>query len=187
MLTVAARYANSLFSKAKENNQIDKVLEDLLLFVNLLENNKQISDVWNSLSISYSDKEKLLSFLPSISNITKNFLKLILIKKRQKLLPKILYYYKSIYNRYNKIIEVNLKVSFDLEKSEIENLIKNLENSLKIKIKIKNIIIDKEIIGGIVIISEDNIIDLSVKKDLEKILKKFEETVNNKITSIKIT
>ncbi|MCS7243482.1 MAG: ATP synthase F1 subunit delta [Candidatus Calescibacterium sp.] len=186
MLSISARYANSLFQKAKEENQIDKVLEDLKNFLVLLEKNKQLLELWNSLSISSTDKEEIIIKRVDFSNITKNFLKLLLYKKRQKLLPKIYYYYKSLYNKHNNIIEVEISIAFEIDKTELEKLIRIIEENLGLKIKIKNIKIDPEIIGGAMIISDNIILDLSIKKDLDRLLRNFEETVNNKLSGLKM-
>lgn len=186
MLSIAARYASSVFQKAKEKNQIEEVMKDLEQFIKLLEKNKNIAELWNSLSISSFDKEEIILKKIELSEITKKFLKLILLKKRQKLLPKIFYYYKLMYNNQNKILEVDIKTAFQINNQELEKIIKTIEEKLSIKIKIKNIYVDKEILGGIVVISDNLVLDLSVRKDLDKLLKNVEEVINNKLSSIKI-
>lgn len=186
MLSIAARYAYSIFQKAKEKNQIEEVMKDLEQFVKLLEKNKNITEIWNSLSISAFDKEEIILNKIELSEITKKFLKLILLKKRQKLLPKIFYYYKLMYNNQNKILEVDIKTAFQMNNQELEKIIKTIEEKLGIKIKIKNIYIDKEILGGIVVISDNLVLDISVRKELDKLLKNVEEVINNKFSSIKI-
>ncbi|MFN3478267.1 MAG: ATP synthase F1 subunit delta, partial [bacterium] len=117
----------------------------------------------------------------SLSKITLNFLKLILSKKRQNLIYKIYYYYKMLYNKTNGIIEVEIKLPFEIPEDKIYNVINSLEEKFQTKIKIKKLTIDPEIIGGILIISEDTILDLSIKKELDKLLKDFKQIVNEKI------
>ncbi|MEN3015743.1 MAG: ATP synthase F1 subunit delta [bacterium] len=186
MLSIAARYAFSLFNKAKEKNKVEQVMNELQKFTEIIQKNKDLERLWNSLSIPYTIKESILLKRISFSEITTNFLKLILLKKRQKLLPKIFYYYKLVYNYQNKILEVDIKTAFEINQDQLQKIIQLLENNLKLKVKLKNISIDREIIGGIIVISDDLIIDLSVKKDLDKALRKIEETINNKMDELKI-
>ncbi|MFN3995339.1 MAG: ATP synthase F1 subunit delta [bacterium] len=181
MLSIAARYASSLFQKAQEKNITQKILQELELFINILQKNKTLMNLWLSLSVSIKEKEELLLSKLDLSDITLNFLKLILSKKRQKLISKIYYYYKMLYNKSNGIIEVEIKLPFEIPEDKIYNVINSLEEKFQTKIKIKNLTIDPEIIGGILIVSDDTILDLSIKKELDKLLKDFKQIVNEKI------
>lgn len=186
MLSVASRYALSLFEKAKEKNQLDIVLNELDNFIQLLSRNKELLELWNSLSLAYTEKERLILDKIAFTDTTKNFLKLILYKKRQKLLNKIFYYYKSLYNKFHNIIEVEIKSAFEIDNQDLTKLINTLQEKIGLKIKVKSINIEKEIIGGIIMISDNLILDLSVKKDLEKLLKNFQDIVENKLRGLKI-
>ena len=181
MLNIASRYASSLFEKAKEKNSLDLIKKEIEEFINLLEKDKTISEIWNSFSISFEEKEKLILKNLNFSDITKNFLKLLILKKRQNILKKIHYYYKNLYNEFNKILEVKVVLPFKIEIQQLNNLIKTLESKINYQITIKSISIDPEIIGGLIILSEDSIFDLSLKKELENLLKNFKQIVNENL------
>jgi len=187
MLSLVARYAKSLFDKSKEENKVDQIFKEFSDFVNLLQKEKIIWKLWTSMSISISDKENLILKKINLSTVLYNFLKILLKKKRQNLIFKINYYYKKIYNREKNIMEIEMVVPFKIEDQFFQEIIKTLENKLNKNIVIKKVTINPEIIGGLILIEEDIIIDLSLKKDFDKLIKDIERTIDSKINQLNIT
>jgi len=106
----------------------------------------------------------------------KNFVKILAAKNLIGLAPKIIADFNQHYDDTEGIIEVKITSALELseaEKKEIKNQIKNLT---KKEVELKTII-DKELIGGIKINFADNLIDGSLKTQIQN-LKKQLLTIN---------
>jgi F-type H+-transporting ATPase subunit delta len=173
MLSLANRYANSLFEIAAKYNLEEIILKELENFYNLINKDKLIDEIWHSKSLTTSDKFSMLIDLLPFNYLTKEFLKLIASKKREKLLKLIIYYYKKNYENKYGIFEGSLILAKKIDNLIINELLKSIEKILNKKILINQIKIDPEIMGGFILISDETILDYSIKNNFEKLLKEI--------------
>lgn len=173
MLALANRYADSLFEIASKYKLEESILNELELFYRLINKDPKINEIWNAKNLTTFDKSNILIDLLPFNFITKEFLKLLVSKKREKLLKIIIYYYKKNYeNRYG-IFEADLILAKNVDKLIINELLRSVERIINKKIVLNNIKIDPEIIGGFVLLSDDTILDYSVKNNFEKLVKEI--------------
>jgi F-type H+-transporting ATPase subunit delta len=173
MLSLANRYADSLFEIAAKYNLEEIILKELENFYNLINKDKLIDEIWHSKALTAFDKSNALIDLLPFNYLTKEFLKLIASKKREKLLKLIIYYYKKNYENKYGIFEGTLILAKKIDNLILNELLKSIEKILNKKILINQIKIDPEIMGGFILISDETILDYSVKNNFEKLLKEI--------------
>jgi F-type H+-transporting ATPase subunit delta len=173
MLSLANRYAESLFEIAAKYNLEEIILKELENFYNLINKDKLIDEIWHSKALTAFDKSNTLIDLLPFNYLTKEFLKLIASKKREKLLKLIIYYYKKNYENKYGIFEGTLILAKKIDNLILNELLKSIEKILNKKILINQIKIDPEIMGGFILISDETILDYSIKNNFEKLLKEI--------------
>jgi F-type H+-transporting ATPase subunit delta len=173
MLSLANRYASSLFEIASKYNLEEIILKELENFYNLISKDKLIDEIWHSKTLTTFDKFNMLIELLPFNYLTKEFLKLIASKKREKLLKPIIYYYKKKYKNKYGIFEGTLILAKKIDNLILNELLKSIEKILNKKILINQIKIDPEIMGGFILISDETILDYSIKNNFEKLLKEI--------------
>jgi F-type H+-transporting ATPase subunit delta len=173
MLSLANRYADSLFEIAAKYNLEETILKELENFYNLINKDKLIDEIWHSKSLTTSDKSNMLIDLLPFNYLTKEFLKLIASKKREKLLKLIIYYYKKNYENKYGIFEGTLILAKKIDNLILNELLKSIEKILNKKILVNQIKINPEIMGGFILISDETILDYSIKNNFEKLLKEI--------------
>ena len=172
--TLARPYANALFSIAKEEKTVDLFLDFLKNSLLILKNPDLVK--LNKDPFSSSKLSEIIIFVFEKSSFAKqnekklfyNFLKILGQKKKIKLLDNIFLLFKKLKNEQKNIDNVYITSSFDLSEDEKNNLLKILEKKLNKKL---NLIlnIDTSLISGVVIKIGDKLIDMSYKKQLEKL------------------
>ena len=151
---IAKRYSKALFLavKSDKDNSFEKITEELKSIVNIY-NNKD--NFLNNIMVNpfFSQDEKLavidkLCLIIKSSNITSNFLK-ILIKKSRMILINL------IYSRFcvevdfnNNITRATIESANKLKENEINSIILGLKNYIDSEIKIKQYV-NPDLIGGI--------------------------------------
>ncbi|MGC8733968.1 MAG: ATP synthase F1 subunit delta [bacterium] len=171
MLALASRYADSLFEVASKYKLEEIILNELELFYNLINKDPKINEIWNTKNLTTFDKSNVLIDLLPFNFITKEFLRLLISKKREKLLKIIIYYYKKNYENKYGIFKVDLILAKEVDKLIIDELLKTIEKLINKKIILNSIKIDPEIIGGFILLSDDTVLDYSIKNNVEKLLK----------------
>jgi F-type H+-transporting ATPase subunit delta len=172
MLSLANRYADSLFEIAAKYNLEEIILKELENFYNLINKDKLIDEIWHSKALTAFDKYNMLIDLLPFNYLTKEFLKLIASKKREKLLKLIIYYYKKNYENKYGIFEGTLILAKKIDNLILNELLKSIEKILNKKILVNQIKIDPEIMGGFILISDETILDYSIKNNFEKTFKR---------------
>ena len=124
--------------------------------------------------IKIEDKKDVISRLFSIhvEKITLDFIYLLLDNTRIAVLDEILNQFSSSYNRKNNVVTPNIISAVELDDNQKQKIINNLENKLLKKIK-PQYIINKEIIGGLILEIEDKTIDCSLKTKFENMKKQL--------------
>ncbi|MCX7870363.1 MAG: ATP synthase F1 subunit delta [bacterium] len=173
MLALANRYADSLFEIASKYKLEETILKELETFFNLINKDKEINEIWHSKSLTTFEKSKMLLDLLPFNSITKEFLKLLASKKREKLLHLIIYYYKKNYEVKYGIFEADLVLAKQTDNLVINELLRSIEKNINKKVVINDIKIDPEIMGGFILISDDTILDYSIKNSFQKLIKEI--------------
>ncbi len=164
---VEAEYAKALFELASTNKE--EIKEELEVFVNALDSNKEIYQIFDAPNISNKDKKDIITKITKGFNDTLvRFLYVLVDNERMLNIKEITEEYKLLLNDSLKAIDVNVtskEALDDIQKDKLNNL---LSDKLGRKVNIINIV-DNNLIGGIKCEYDGKLIDLSVRGKLNQI------------------
>ncbi len=171
--SIAKNYADSLI-KLGESGTLDykEIFENLNTVTDILENSPDLVFVIENPSVPDIKKYELIDaiFVNQVNSYIKNFIKILIEKRRFKEFKGITAAYFEKFDEINNLKRVEIISATDLNE-EIKN---KITDKLNKKLN-KNISAvwhtDKDIIAGLVIKVDDNVIDTSLKNKLENLNK----------------
>ena len=168
---IADRYASALYDLAADSKSVDLVLADLTLLQTMLNDQKDLNLVIKSPLIASTDKlnilEKLLLNIKA-NKLTLTFLKVLEQNKRFSNLCSIISQFINI-NAYNRgDVLADITSAEELNDEQRKNIKEQLKNTLGKKLSLK-FIVDKKIIGGLVVKVGSKMIDTSLANKINKL------------------
>ncbi len=173
--TSANRYSLALYELSSEKNLLKEVDENSSAFLNLIINNREFKNFIKDPTVS---QEVVINIIDKISTkfnlqiLFKNFLHLLIIKKRFFYVEQILKSFNEICSEKKGELKAEIKSAKELSKDEINKITEELSSNFKSKIKL-NYNHDKTLIGGLVVQVGSIMIDTSIKSKLQKIENKM--------------
>ncbi len=169
---ISNRYAYALFEAGLELNKLDEFKKDLEAIVHTLDMEPQIQDILSHPKISKDEKKDFVSnvFGKMVCQEMINFLYVIIDKRRESYLVSIANEFKKLFNEHENILEVTAITAVPMDKKVQDRLEIVLGNKMDKRINLRNIV-DKDIIGGVLLRIENKIIDGTVKGQLESMRK----------------
>ena len=168
---IADRYASALYDLAADSKSVDPVLADLTLLQTMLNDHKDLHLVIKSPLIVSTDKleilEKLLLNIKA-NKLTLTFLKVLEQNKRFSNLYSIISQFINI-NAYNRgDVLADITSAEELNDEQRKNIKEQLKKTLGKKLSLK-FIVDKKIIGGLVVKVGSKMIDTSLANKINKL------------------
>ena len=164
------RYSRALFEVSKETNDLEKVEIDIKNFQFLLNSSSEIKNFIKDPSQSIFQQNKVINLISDklgFSKNLKNFLLLIIEKRR-------IFFVKKIFKNFLKLcsikrgeINASLISSKELSKAELDQISKDLSSSMGSNLKF-DFKVDKDLIGGLKLQLGSFMIDTSIKNKLNK-------------------
>jgi F-type H+-transporting ATPase subunit delta len=173
----ASRYAKSLLGLAVEQNALEQVHQDMLLFSSVSEENKAFTLMLRSPIIRHDAKGDILEklFKGKVHALTLAIFKIITRKNREPLLPAIAKEFHTQYNQYKNIGKATVITAIPLDsklKAEFEKIVRNLSDKKQVELTEK---VDASMIGGFVLNVGDRQIDASIKSKLKALQVEFSQ------------
>lgn len=174
-ITLAKRYAKSLFDFAKEKGKLDVVIEDIKSIQEALKNRDLLVFVRSPIIPSIRKKEILDKIFDGhISDLSKKFLHLITGKGREKFLPEITQAFIDKYKALQKIETFTLTTAKALTPETLKEFEKHIKATLNSASNIEfETKVNPNLIGGFVLEYGDKLFDSSVRHKLNIIKKTF--------------
>ncbi|MEZ6186677.1 MAG: ATP synthase F1 subunit delta [Planctomycetota bacterium] len=168
--TIASVYANALLDLAFEKGVHREVLAELTEFDRILEGEAQFALFLGAPQIRPDTKKEVLDkvFGSGVSEITLNFLKIVIDKRRQHALTAMIDAFKSGYHERMGELVVDVESAVPLQSSSRERLLKTLRAKYNKEIILQEHVRDS-LLGGIVIRVGDSRIDGSLRSRLQTI------------------
>lgn len=167
---VAKRYASALFQEAKSRDVLDAVAGDVRSIRETVSGSRDLFLFLKSQIISRDLKKQALSdlFDEDLNDVTRQFLKLILEKRREGHLYGIVNAFEQIYKKEQGIVDVEVFIVQKPDTNQSDRLLKALENRTGKKV---NLIFNEDpaLKGGITVRLNDTVIDGSVKHKLQQL------------------
>ena len=164
------RYASALFQLAVEEKNLDIVEQNVSNFQKIYKNNPDLRNFIKNPTNTDEEQSGLVEALSKKINLTKifkNFLLLLIKKRRIFFIEKILASFNKFVTRQKGEINASLISSKELSKQEIEKISKELtiDRGSSIKFSFE---VDKSLIGGFKVQIGSLMIDTSIKNKLKK-------------------
>jgi F-type H+-transporting ATPase subunit delta len=177
---VAGRYARALFAAAQSAKKEKAVREELRGFMKIWRTDPELAKALEHPLKSPSEKEKMVkrALGNASSGIVQRFIQLLLTRKRMPLLPYIAVWFEDVYDRANDIRKVHVKSADPMTKEQTAQLEKQLSKSWGGDVTV-DVSVDKNLIGGIVIKSGDQVWDRSVRGQLARLKQDLLESAQN--------
>src|SRR3954469_11754815 len=147
---LAGRYAKSLLDIAKEQGQVEVVYQDMLTLQSITKGSKDFVMLLRSPVVTADKKNKVITAVTEgkISTLTATFIKLLVSKAREAVLPEIIPAFIQQYKSFKNIYIVKLVTAApvsDALKNEIVNRVKQTSNMQNIELEAT---VDNSLIGG---------------------------------------
>jgi F-type H+-transporting ATPase subunit delta len=167
---LAGKYGTALFRTAKRINQVERISHDLEVISELVGKSPLLKNFLESPQILEKEKKELISttFKDLIPEALFSFLMLVVSKHRIQYLIPIASEFGRLVKEDQGIVEARLIAARIIDQKLVEEIRQELEKSTDKKVEIK-IEIDPDLIGGIVIILGDRIIDRSIRYQLNQL------------------
>jgi len=164
----AVVYAQSLLELANEQKQAEAIGQELAGIGEIIDQNPTFSQFLIDPAISEDERAKLIQnvFGGRVSKLLMNFLGVLNVKGRTGLLGQIASAYQDLLDEQLGKIEVDVTVAQKLTPEQLETVRQKVSQALG-KEAIVHQYIDESIIGGLVLRVQDQLIDASVKYQLE--------------------
>lgn len=171
-VVVAKRYAKSIFSLAKERGFLDSTFKEITIINEIFNVNKDLINFITNPVVNFDKKKKIIEtvFSDNLESFSKSILYFIIENKRANLITQIFEEFNVLYRKEKNILQIDLitakKASESLKSSIINKFGKGSDVLLREKI-------DKSILGGILIKSENKQFDSTVINSINKIKSNF--------------
>ncbi|WP_379088459.1 ATP synthase F1 subunit delta [Pedobacter sp. UC225_65] len=175
----AARYAKSLIDLSTEQNALEEMKNDMVLFEEVVDNNSELEAILKNPIVPLDKKLGILNdvFGSKIHKITQSFLKLVVNKGRAGILFETSKQFISQYQFIKGIVTAEVTSAIALteaSKTEIVALVKKELGAKEVIVKEK---VDEKLIGGFVLKVGDKQFDASIASGLSKLKKEFAQGI----------
>ena len=171
------RYSRALFEVAKESSELEKIESDIIGLRFILVNSSELKNFIHDPTQSKDSQNnviKLLAHRLNFSKDLKNFMFLLIEKRRIFFLLKIIDSFLKLCSKKRGEVKASLISSKELTNTELESISKELSSSMGSIIKF-DYKIDKDLIGGLKLQLGSIMIDTSIKNKLKKYEQKMLE------------
>ncbi|MEO6670588.1 MAG: ATP synthase F1 subunit delta [Ferruginibacter sp.] len=172
---LAGRYGKSLLDLAIEQNQLDAVYADMKFLHSVFKSNPDFTAIFLSPVINADKKEKIIESITNgrISNLTESFIKLLVRKTRENVLPQITNAFIEQYNRLKDIHQVKLTTAIPMSADLQETILGKIRANTKVQNIELETVVEEELIGGFKLELGNILIDATVLRDLNDVKKQF--------------
>lgn len=171
---ISARYAQSFFLLAQEQDILSKAKEDMELIALTCKENKILDAIFNNPNITTGKKKGILSdlFAPKVHKLTLQFILLLIDKRRVILLRDIAQQFGNIYNQYKGIKVALLITAKPIEQALKEKIKAQLASVFSCSIELQHKI-DESVLGGFKVMIEDKYYDATLANQLTELRREF--------------
>ncbi|MBL1232071.1 MAG: ATP synthase F1 subunit delta [Flavobacteriales bacterium] len=174
---VASRYAKSLIDLGKEQNALETLIKDMILIKDVCNENPDFITLLKSPVIRGDKKQAIIKevFYNSFSSeVTKAFVEIILRKKREAILYAIAVSFISLYKEHHNIKIVKVTTAVPLSVEQKQSIIAQINKTEKATIELEEVV-NKDIIGGLILRIEDKQLDESIRRKLLNLEMEFDD------------
>ncbi len=169
-VAVASRYARALYERAREEDAVARIDQDMDVVWEVLKSAPLLVDVLKNPLIPREKKvavfERLLA--EQVHPLVIGLIRLAVRKRREALLPDIVEAYRRMRDERLGILDVTVVVAHTLDEEEQHKLVNALESFTGKRVRL-HVEEDPSLLGGVVIRIQDRVYDRSVRTQLERL------------------
>tara|TARA_Y100000992_G_C21232463_1_gene476191 strand:- start:624 stop:1181 length:558 start_codon:yes stop_codon:yes gene_type:complete len=172
------RYSRAVFEVAKEAGELEKIESDIKTLQSLLINSIELRNFFHNPTQSKDNHNNVIKLLAEKFNFSKNlknFLNLLIEKRRIFFVEKIINSFLKLCSLKRGEVKASLISSKELSENELKSISEDLSSSMGSTIKF-DYKVDKELIGGLKLQLGSFMIDTSIKNKLKKYEQKLIES-----------
>ncbi len=171
---VAKKYANALFDSADAHSLLDNVHIDLQDIASVADFDSSLMKFLNTPNIAESAKVQLIRniFGERLQRLSLEFLLVMIEKKRIAFLPEVIDEFTRLVEAENGIGRATIITAVPLDEGQRSTLSTKLAAKTRLKIMMEEKV-DRSIIGGMIVILHNEIIDGSIRHGLEMVEEKL--------------
>ena len=172
---LAGRYAKSLVDIATEQNQLNKIYEDMKFVQRICKSNPDFVAVLVSPVIKADTKGKIIQSITTgrVTPLTTAFVDLLVRKGRESNLPEIANAFITQYNAINNIHKVKITTAVPMSEELQKAIVAKVKSSTTMQNIELETAVEDELIGGFVLEMGGNLVDASILRDLKDVKKQF--------------
>lgn len=164
-------YAQALMSLGKSNDLVDRFAEDMANILDTLNASEDLQGFIANPLAKLDAKKAVLNqiFGESVHPFTKNFLMLLVDRRRVMFLDGICKQYQVIYRKLKQVVLAEVVSAVDLndaQKDAIRDKVKAMTNASSVELQTN---IDRDLIGGVIIKVGSQVVDASLRGQLRRL------------------
>ena len=173
---IARRYALALYQEAQENGVADRIDADMDALRETLDGSRELVSLLRSPVVPRPKKEAVLGslFEGKVDNLTMRFIRLLVEKSREELLPAVVDAYSALKDERLGVVEAHVRTAMPLGPSEMEALRFALATSSGKKVRMK-MTVEPSLVGGVVVRMGDTVYDRSIRHQLQVLSAQFQK------------
>ena len=164
------RYALALFELSKESSELENIEKNINQLIHVYKSNKDLNNFIKNPTKTFQEQFDLINKISALMNFSKNFknfLSVLVVKRRLFFLDKIMNSFLKLSATKRGELNASLISSKELNTDEINLISQELSKSIGSLIKF-NYKVDEDLIGGLKIQLGSLMIDTSIKNRLKK-------------------
>jgi F-type H+-transporting ATPase subunit delta len=167
-------YAQAVFNVARAENMVDQVEDELRQLKDEITNNLELKKNLTDPSIENYEKIKVMLEIlgDDGSKAIKSFAAMMVILDALDSFEQTYKDFVELANQLKRQVSIEVISVIELDREILNEIKENVDKKTGLDVRIKNVL-DKNIIGGIVIKIGDKVIDLSIKDKLEDLKNKL--------------
>jgi F-type H+-transporting ATPase subunit delta len=176
-VTVALRYAKALIDLAQEQNALEKVKDDMGLFLRTLKANPELNAVLSNPIVSHSKKVSILAevFGNRVDRVTIMFFNIMVNKGRGEVLYTTANEFINLYDIKNHITNARVVTAAPLSAENKQKMLDDVQQAIGGTVKLADKV-DPSLIGGFVLTVGDRQVDTSIASSLKRMKKEFAQS-----------
>lgn len=172
---VGKRYAKALFSFALVQNESEKVMDDMNLVHNTIEQSRELQLLLKNPLLHSKKKKTIIKaiFESHVGKTVLTYLMIIVQKDRETYIRDIAMQFVVLYKEYYNIKTAYLSTAGQVDDVIRQTIVQTLKEQLNADIELVEEL-QQELIGGIILKVDDQEIDMSLKKRLNELSREFQ-------------
>jgi len=168
---IAQVYARALFEVAVEHDSLDEIHEQLGVFADAMNDNRQLATFFFSPYFSAAEKKEGLERTVTDANPEfQNFLQALIERHRMPAIFRMRTEFEALWDEERRLLPVSITSAVELDSETVETLGKRIGDQVDREVEV-SAEVDPEILGGVVLRVGNVILDASIKNRLEQLRK----------------